>query len=421
MLAACLASFLSLPAAAQAETFCVRKPKCVQAGGTPHMTIGGAMAAAGANGNGVDRIEVGPGVHEEWPSTAGHGNPVVIVGAGMKRTTLKLASDADHLTVLTLLDPSSRVQGLSVRLGGGAHQSGITSSGVVKSVRAIGNADVRQAGVTLLVGGRIERSEIIIRGSHPDSLGLDISSEGTIAREVKVRAPIGVLGGLGSRLVRSTVSATTVGVRVSSGSFAVDNALVRALGGAHGAQALAESPGAAAQLTVVSSTIVAQKRAGTGVEARAFAVADMGCPRADVVLRNSIVHGFATTLFSNAPNGFCTGGSGEPEGNITVSWSALKAKGKKEIGGGGIRIGRGVTGTNLRFVAPKKGNYRLRRSSRLIDRGQPGKPKPGESKRDLDGRKRVIDGDGKGGPRRDIGAYEFKSKKKKTKKRKRGR
>ncbi|HEY8467750.1 MAG TPA: hypothetical protein VIL04_13220 [Solirubrobacterales bacterium] len=408
---------LALPAAAQAEKFCVQKPKCVAAGGTAHPSIGTALAAASLTG-GRDRIELGPHVFDDGPWTVPLGNPVVIVGAGKNKTTLRPAAPAPFQTVLTVNDAETRVEKLAVDVDDGAGSTGILTSGVVRNVRVASDANVNQTGVFLYTDSRIERSEIAMRGSDPNTVGLQMGAPGSLAQEVKVKAPVGVIGGSQDtpRIVRSSIAATTVGVLVSSGSLKLDTVLVRAVGGGDGVR-LVVNGFDDHSLVLKNATVVAAQNGGTGVQAIATGLLPpFACPTITVTLRSSIVHGFATALERTALD---TGCEGTTTADLDIAWSALKKGSRQESGPGTIKIGRGVTAANPRFVRAKKGNYRLRPNSKLIDRGQPGKPKPGESKKDLDGRKRLIDGDGKRGARRDIGAYEFKPKKAKKKGKKR--
>jgi hypothetical protein len=405
---------LALPAGAQAETFCVQKPKCVKSGGAARPTLTAAITAAAANGSGMDRIELGPRTYSDGPWIAHFGNPVHIVGAGETKTTLRRAGPGDSQAVLRLEDPASRLERVRVVLGEGANVTGLFSAGRIAEVRVTGQSGQQQTGVSLGTDGLLERSRIVLSG-NPSSTGLSVGIS-AIARDLEIRAPRGVAGGLSvaeTRLVRARITSTVVGVH-ATGNYLLDNVLVHALQGADGVRFV--SSAADTTLTLRQSTVVAGKPAGVGVTAIAGPNPQFIfiCSEANVVMRSSIVWGFADVLERNAEPYGC---AGESRANFDIAWSALNRYDVEEIGGGELLIGPGVTGADPRFVAPTKGNFRLRKGSKLIDRGQPGKPMQGESRVDLDGRKRVIDGDGRGGPRRDIGAYEFKPKKK-AKKRK---
>lgn len=131
------------------------------------------------------------------------------------------------------------------------------------------------------------------------------------------------------------------------------------------------------------------------------------CPHVELVLRNSILRGFDNDLVRTATSIGC---SGAASADTDVAFSVFDPGSLTESAAGAITTGRGNRNVNPRFANQAAGNFHLKASSPVIDRGQPGKPKPGESKVDLDGRKRVLDGDGNGKARRDIGAFERRAK-----------
>src|SRR3954466_1811774 len=80
------------PAAANATTYCVANPTCVQAGGTANATVQGALTQAQTNA-GPDRVEIGAGAFVAPSAGFAHSsttaaNSVEIVGAGADATTL---------------------------------------------------------------------------------------------------------------------------------------------------------------------------------------------------------------------------------------------------------------------------------------------------------------------------------------------
>ena len=90
--------------------------------------------------------------------------------------------------------------------------------------------------------------------------------------------------------------------------------------------------------------------------------------------------------------------SNEIRGSASVTYS--------DVQGGFAGIGN--LDADPLFVDPDNGNFRLRAGSPCIEFGDPNfVPAPGEV--DLDGRKRIWDGDGNGAAAVDMGAYEFGS------------
>jgi len=399
------------PAAAGAARFCVQKPKCVKAGGTAQPTIQSALNAALANGPGRDRVELGPHTFTDGPFVAAAGNPVVVVGSGIGKTALTRIPTTSGVTILRLDDPASRIADLRVRINDGTTVEGIRTRGIAERVQVAGqSSDLGQTGVRLDEGGRLIRSRITLPPTT-FSYGVNLNGPGTVARVSTVRANTGVIassfGGQPARATRLRVIARDTGINAIGGDVVVDQATVRMLGSAN-ERGLFLYPSSAGSLTARHVTVVGSGGAsGIGAGVTLFGLLGP-CPTATLTLRNSILRRFSTDIGRMVVGGGCFPGS--PEANVDVAWSVYAAAKVVESGNGEIRRGKGNRNVNPRFRSQAKGDYRLRRRSPLIDRGQKGKPKQGESKVDLAGRKRVLDGDGKGKARRDIGAFERKRK-----------
>lgn len=283
--------------------------------------------------------------------------------------------------------------------------TGISTAGTVSNARVTSGETALQAGVLLLAGGRLRNSvvRLPIAGS---GIGAGASTAGARVDRVSIRAGNGLSAGNTTspvRITRTDVNARTVGL-AGTGSVTLDQELLRIRDGGTGISASVDTDSTrlvGRHLTIVGTDVA------IGIN---YVIGSLSCLTASLELRNSIVRGFETDILINSSLS-CFGGTGEHRINSDLGWSAFDPSRLLQVGPGERKL-RGNTAANPRFVAPKKGNFRLRKSSSLIDRGQPGKPGPGESKRDLDGRRRVLDGDGKRGARRDIGAYEFRLKKK---------
>jgi len=115
---------------------------------------------------------------------------------------------------------------------------------------------------------------------------------------------------------------------------------------------------------------------------------------ATVAVRGSIVRGFAAAFERAAVTGAFTVGTTDFEF------------------GGAIGAVDSTPGGNLdadpQFVDRIAGDYRLRRTSALIDAGAADAPAGNESPLDRRGVARVLDGSGDGAAQRDVGAYEYR-------------
>jgi hypothetical protein len=153
-------------------------------------------------------------------------------------------------------------------------------------------------------------------------------------------------------------------------------------------------PGSSATITADGLTIFGPGR----LSSRAVAATTMGSPadNAYVNVTNSIIRGGRLSAY----------GTGTGHATITVTHSDLAPQ-DDELHGANANISRAnVTNVgDARFADPLLGDYHLLSSSPLIDAGDPA----AGAGTDLDGKPRVVDGDGDGIARRDMGAFEYQT------------
>ena len=163
----------------------------------------------------------------------------------------------------------------------------------------------------------------------------------------------------------------------------------------HGVGMLASpQPGSPATINADGMTIVGPGRSAS----RAAAATTFGAPaeNGDVNLTNSIVRG----------SSFEVNASGAGHATIAISYTDLDP-GDNEFHGANGKI----TEANMSnvgdagFADPLLGDYHLLPSSPLIDAGDPSTAQGA----DMDGNPLVVDGNGDGTARRDMGAFEYQT------------
>jgi hypothetical protein len=396
---AAAAVLLAAAPSAMAETFCVEKPSC---NGTNELTLQDAITAAGQTQGIPDRIELGSESFEEGPYVAADDNPVKIVGSGRTRTTLSRSTGAASQTVLTLDDPDSSVGGLAIDIGDGNASKGLSTHGLAKGIVVEStSASTGQIGVILL-GGSLKGSTVEL-ASSADNLG--ISMGGASVSDTSVQAPRGIQGA--GEVIRARVLAVEVGIASIPPELTIDQATVEVTGTGSTALLAGELIGLSGEsVTARHVTLIGDPTDGaTG--AAIDAAPSFNVPSSvELVLRNSLINGFATDLLRNGNDETGCVPLCPTAANFDVAWTVFEPGKVSESGGGSYTFGKGNVNKDPKFVKPEQGNYHLKASSKLIDAAQKAKPAAGESKVDLDGRKRVVDGDGDGKARRDYGAFE---------------
>jgi hypothetical protein len=384
---------LGLPAAAQAETFCVSDPTC---SGTPQPGVQEALNAAAANGPGThDRIEIGPGTYADGATgrfTNVPNSPVTMVGSG-DATILTSGSNVPVGThVLTVAEESSLVSDLQVRIG--STTFGLSLLGIADGVSITSPATLEaHTGVYLDSQGVFRNGEIELLGpsglSGTGATGAGILEDSTIEADT----------GASAATVRRVRIRARVGVFCSFASIAVDQALIELTTEGSSSGLLVSTFGGGSELDATNVTVVGAGQ-GAGIVSRATPFLAAGT--ADMNVSSSVVRGVSTAVQRTG----MTFIGNEGTANLTIGHSSYDLASVTSSGPGALtETGGNLDDVGARFVGA--GDYRLRHDSPLIDVGDPSPPGAGESGTDTAGQSRVVDGDGASGARRDMGAFEY--------------
>jgi hypothetical protein len=392
-----------LAAQASAVTFCVQDPGCT---GDARTTIGQAIADAGANGAGRDRIQVGPGDFPEVNLNADGNNLVDIVGAGRDRTRI-VPGPATNGFTLQIGHTGSNVTDLEVRTpSGGSGNTGLFSRGTAERVTVTGSV-ANDEGVHMDNAGTFRDGSVALTGAGSTGIG---GTNGLVERVTVTAQGTGVTG-----VERIAGSRITAPVGAGTGPIApaqtFEDTVIRVPPGTTDGVAISITGTLfPATLTARNLTLV-----GGGANSTGVAVSATGggfvASQASATLDGVVLRGFATDLRRTA-----NGGPQPPDdaaANVSIDHSnydpAKVAGANNSVAGGGDASGtitdggHNVTG-DPRFRDEAGGDFRPRGSSVLIDRGNAAAAQPPA---DLAGAPRIVDGNGDGAPVVDIGAFEY--------------
>lgn len=401
LVVAAAGSAAALPAAADAETYCVNTPSCLF--GTVKPDIQSAIDASEADGNGADVIRIGPkATPYAGPFTyddGGGGGKLTIEGAGIGQTVLSNPTSSGH--TLSLANAASVVKNLTLRTASSGSFSALwLDGGRADGVRVEqAGSTFDQAGVLLhgagstFADGEIAMTEGAAVRTHTNVNGLRVDGS-----HITGRGGVEVNTGSSLTVDRSTIDADRGAGNVAGGlaSLTITNSAIRMGNAAGGDTALWASGNGT--LTAVHVTLL-----GSGSGNAIGASSSTNGWTATAQVRNAIISGFSRYAACSGDNGgsatltlqyTSTTGStltSDPDCAFTAAAGMQLGVAPQFVGGA---PGADLAAADLRLKAP----------SSLIDAGDPN----GILTTDLAGLSRPVDGDGASGAKVDLGALEYR-------------
>jgi PKD repeat protein len=388
---------LTMPAAAQATTYCVVKAGGCPAGQVQKGSVQSALDAAATDLPGPNTVELGAGTFDAagqgFDYSTGGAPAVTIHGAGQGNTILDASAGAGF--VLRVGVSGSSVGDLAVSVQT-PMTAGLILGGDAISARAVTVSGAGTLGATdgvQLNGGATFASGTV---TMPDSSHADISqgsgATGTVL-SAHLTGPIGLTTAdvghpsLAARDVTIASAQNAIAVP-ATGTITVDEALLVMHGPSPKGLSVANGT-----LDVDGATIVSADQRGVGASIVASASED-----ASLTLQDTIIRDFDSAIARAATPG--------SNANLTALYDDL------HIGsaGAGSIPGTVTLDHNLdadpKFVDSDHGNYHVFAHSPVVDAGGPCDALCLTTV-DIAGLQPPIDGDGDGTGTRDIGAFEY--------------
>jgi PKD domain/PASTA domain len=397
---------LALPAAASADTFCVKESGCPADHTFP--TIGGAVSAAALNGIGTpDTIEVGPGTYPEQLSLS-VGDPLTIVGSG-DATNIAPVNSAANQDVINIREPQTSISAVKITMPQAAGDTGVA---VDQNIGATGptfsHVDVvdqtgTNGGTGLSLYGS-KFSDGIVNLSNVNSTAAVIT-DSSVTRS-SITAGEGIEAAT-NHAARTSVTNSVVNCYVGNCSTITDDGSLSLVL----ADDLLEPVGPNADgvfvvggnqtVTLDQSTLL-----GGGTANRAVAAINNQQNTDTLVnIDGAVIRGFGEDLVA----------SGNPAmsatATINVKYSdfdpakvSVSPTGNPPV----ASVNETVSGSDLHNVDPRLNtDGSLQSGSPAIDKGDPAQPVAGEPSTDVAGHPRKVDGDHSGTATIDMGAFEL--------------
>jgi hypothetical protein len=410
------AAAIALPASAQATTFCVPsfRPDCPSIpGNVATANVEEGMQTHATDGV-TDRIEIASGTYTDTESfETGGSDPLELVGAGIDQVRMTSSSSA-NIFVVNLLFSSRPVA-----------MSGVTI--VIPASIADGNGAALQAGkqdtldhvdilslnpgsdgvASMAGGGSISNMHVYANGSGTISEAFHPNPAASGAFEINHAtvedADTGVYADTAAVPVflrhSKIIDPKVAGVAAyGSGIASVSNSVIESKG-AGGIPIVARvfGPGVAI-LNARHTTVV---HTGGPQTAAIQSLVDAGATGStNLVVSDTIVRGFAQTYIRSSK-------AANRSASLTISYSNM-AKAGMSTGAGNFFFAATDIDADPLFVNFAAGDYHLGLGSLSIDSGDPATASLPTD--DYDGAPRPVDGNGDGGARRDMGAFEYQPK-----------
>jgi hypothetical protein len=401
---------------ASATTFCVPAftAACPDAAGNVQQAdLQTALQANGHDGI-ADRVVIAPGTFTRPDSLelySGDDDALEVVGAGRGATYLTSTENANayvvdlvghrDLTVrdLTILIPAS----FPDDLGSGLQASQATFERVDIESRNAGSD-----GVSMVGGGTFRDGRIY--GAAGGSIFTGIDTNGALSGSLEVERTTIDHPAWGlevddpevpvfARRMR-IIDPGNFGMRVTYGTFGVlENSVVQTTGTAVAVIAEASTAGTTVA-TVRHATIVGYGMDVNTPAIRTTVTNSPGAGSVNLVVKDTILAGYETPLWREAPTGPGTGSA-----NVLVSYSLLRFS-VYDSGDGSTTLGASsIDATTSNPLFNSLLDPHLKPGSPAIDSGDP--QVVSVTAEDYDGNLRPVDGDGDGAARRDMGAFEY--------------
>jgi hypothetical protein len=333
-------------------------------------------------------------------------NSVTIVGAG--RGTTKLVRTAPGVVLDVKSAQPSSIRDLTVAPAAGT--ASVESIGVRSPMATLTSVTVDPSaatsyvtGVEIGTGALTDVTALLPSSASGKNYGAKFTNSLSTAQADIYRASLSGDYGLdvatpGFSVIASRFTAGFYGIRATQGGQIAESLVRSNIDGLH-----LEIVGNA-DVFLRDATIVGPGTAGSGIWTTSYAGGALSTD-VNLYVNSSIIRGFQASFgrqsFDNGP--------AEGRTNVNTAYSDLKP-GVSGSGHGTYSPDPSNIDADPLFASPATGDYTPVASSPVVDKGLPGVLSAGGSsgaETDLVGNLRVVDGNGDGTARRDMGALEY--------------